>query len=515
MKDIPQTGGPQPAVIYCRVSSKKQSDEGAGLESQEHRCRQHAEERGYEVEAVFPDDTSGGGDFMNRPGMMALLAFLAAQSDKNYVVIFDDLKRFARDIEFHKKLRRTLDAHDARPECLNFRFEDTPEGKFVETIIAAQGELEREQNQRQVLQKMKARVEQGYAVFQAPRGYKYVKARGNGKVLVRDEPLASIVQKALEGYASGYFATQSEVMRFLESQPDYPKQKSGRVPLEAIRRMLTQPAYAGYVEAPCWGISRRKGNHEALISTQAFDQIQTRLSGRARAPARKNLGEDFALRGFVVCADCARPLTSCKSRGRHGGYYPYYHCYNRKCVSYGKSIRQDKVEGDFEALLKKMQPSRDLLELVKDMFIDAWNMRRSQMTEFRGSLRREIGKLEHQIDEYLDKIADAAAATVIMAYERRIEKLEADKLKVQERLESACAPKATAAEVLEPALQFFANPWKLWKTGRQDLRRLVLRLAFEEPMVYCRTEGVRTPKTTLPFNVLGGLSRPDSGYGGR
>ncbi|MNC98631.1 hypothetical protein D3C83_166570 [compost metagenome] len=43
-------------------------------------------------------------------------------------------------------------------ECLNFKFEDTPEGKFIETIIAAQGELERLQGLRQTIQKMKARV---------------------------------------------------------------------------------------------------------------------------------------------------------------------------------------------------------------------------------------------------------------------------------------------------------------------------------------------------------------------
>src|SRR5690606_15434568 len=91
----------QAAVIYCRVSSVKQRLEGSGLESQEQRCRAYAEEKGYEVEAVFPDDVSGGGDFMNRPGMRSMLTYLDAQRGKPYVVIFDDLKRFARDTEFH------------------------------------------------------------------------------------------------------------------------------------------------------------------------------------------------------------------------------------------------------------------------------------------------------------------------------------------------------------------------------------------------------------------------------
>ena len=145
---------PQKAIIYCRVSSKKQTS-GSGLDSQEHRCRVYAEERGYEVEYTFTDDVSGGGDFMNRTGMVALLAYLQARSNERFVIIFDDLKRFARDIEFHKKLRRTLDQFGARPECLNFKFEDTPESEYIETIIAAHGELERKQNRRQVIQKMR------------------------------------------------------------------------------------------------------------------------------------------------------------------------------------------------------------------------------------------------------------------------------------------------------------------------------------------------------------------------
>ncbi|MEM9763562.1 MAG: recombinase family protein [Pseudomonadota bacterium] len=404
------------AIIYCRVSSKKQSAEGSGLESQEHRCRQYAEARGYEVEAVFPDDASGGGDFMNRPGMVALLAYLEARRETDFVIVFDDLKRFSRDIEFHKKLRRTLDRHGATPECLNFRFEDTPEGEFVETIIAAQGELERKQNRRQVIQKMSARLERGYAVVsQPPRGYRYERMRGHGRVLVRDEPLASVVQEALEGYASGRFRSQGEVKRFLDADPAFPKPKSGEVLFEAVKRMLTQPLYAGYVEAPNWGISRRKGQRDGLIDLATFEKIQQRLSGTANAPARKDIGSLFALRGFVTCADCERPLYSSQSRGRHGGLFAYYACHTKGCESYGKSIRRDKLEGDFEQLLKAMRPTKGLLTLVREMFLHAWELRRSQVAEMRTALRREIAGIEKQIDGFLDNIADAASTTTVRA----------------------------------------------------------------------------------------------------
>src|SRR6056297_2859852 len=270
------------AVIYCRVSSTKQKLEGSGLDSQEYRCRQYAELKGYQVDAVFPDDASGGGDFINRPGMVALLSYLDAQPDKDYVVIFDDLKRFARDTEFHIKLRREFQTRGARIKCLNFNLDDSPEGKFVETIFAAQGELEREQNRRQVIQKMKARVEKGYYVFSPPVGYRFAKDRVHGKLLVRDEPVASIVTEALEGYAAGRFSSLSEVTRFFESKPDFPKSsKDGSVRITKTREILERPTYAGYVEAPKWGVGLRKGHHEPLISFVTHERIQTRLKGSA------------------------------------------------------------------------------------------------------------------------------------------------------------------------------------------------------------------------------------------
>lgn len=98
-----------------------------------------------------------------------------------------------------------MSARNATRECLNFKFEDSPEGEFIETIIAAQGQLERQQNSRQVRQKMKARLLAGYYCFYPPMGYIFKKVDGHGKMLVRDEPLASVIAEGTEGFASGRF----------------------------------------------------------------------------------------------------------------------------------------------------------------------------------------------------------------------------------------------------------------------------------------------------------------------
>ncbi len=68
------------ALIYCRVSDIKQTREGSGLLSQEQRCRTVATEMGLRVEQVFRDEISGGSDVENRPGMVALLRHLKANT---------------------------------------------------------------------------------------------------------------------------------------------------------------------------------------------------------------------------------------------------------------------------------------------------------------------------------------------------------------------------------------------------------------------------------------------------
>ena len=87
--------------------------------------------------------------------------------------------------------------------------------------------------------------------------------------------------------------------RFLESQPEYPKDTvSGEVRNSRITEILTRPLYAGYVEAPAWHVSRRKGHHQGLISYETFERIhRSNLVGMGVIPfeftggdTRKSLG---------------------------------------------------------------------------------------------------------------------------------------------------------------------------------------------------------------------------------
>ena len=492
----------QQTLIYCRVSDTKQKLEGSGLESQEYRCRQYAAEKGYEVTKVFHDDVSGGGDYAKRPGMIALLNFLEKNHKVSYIVIFDDLKRLARDTMFHWQLRHAMANFGARLECLNYRFDDSPEGEFMETLFAAQGQLERKQIGRQTRQKTQARLEAGYYAFIAPVGFTYSKCKTQGKTLVKDEPVASIIAQAMEGFASGQFQTQQEVRYFLENTPEFPKQVSGKIGNSKASDILSNPLYAGMIEYPPWGVSLRKGQHEGMVSWETFCNIQARLQGRAHAPARKDINQDFPLRGSVAC-ECGNALTAAWSKSRSGKRHPYYVCQNRQCAFKGKSIRRDELHQGYEQLLAQLQPNKKLITIADDFFRQLWDYQTGLQGAQRKQVEKEITTLEQKIERLLDRLAEVESEAVLNNLEQRIDTLHKNKLLMEEKLTTTGQPQKPFDEMYRTAMQVLYNPLKLWQFGCFELKHAVQKLVFTERLVYTRNGGYRTPKISLPFKVLG------------
>ena len=491
------------SIIYCRVSSTKQTTEGTGLQSQELRCRRYATEKGYEVTAVFPDDASGGGDYMNRPGMVALLAFLDAHPDEGFVVIFDDLKRFARDTVFHLQLRQALDARGAKVECLNFKFEDTPEGHFIETILAAQGELERQQNRRQTIQKMKARIEAGYYCMRAPIGYEYKRVRGHGKLLVRKEPEASVLAEGFEGFASGRFEAAADVAGFLHSQ----LAGSGfdKVRRKHATEVLRRSIYAGYIDMPSWGIHMLKGQHEPLISLETWQKVQDRIDGRVKHPALSTVHEDFPMRHFVACSCCNSAMTSAWSKGR-SKMYGYYVCQQKGCERRGKSIRKERIEEDFAVIARELTPAPQLLNAAKAMFSEIWDARWESQKERHNALTENAVTIDSKISKLIDRIMNSNSERLISAYEKEIETLEAQKRLMADQTAQPIEPARSFETAFRAAMQFLSMPWKLWESGDYHQQRLLLKLAVPKAIPYCKENGFSNREFSLPFKLLGGMN---------
>ncbi|MEM8655412.1 MAG: recombinase zinc beta ribbon domain-containing protein, partial [Pseudomonadota bacterium] len=341
-----------------------------------------------------------------------------------------------------------------------------------------------------------------------PKGYKYVKSKRGGKELVFDEELAPIVREALEGYAYGRFASQTEVRRFLERQPAYPKDMpNGGIRPQTIVRLLGKIVYAGYVEAPNWGIAARPGNHPGIISLDTYQKIQHRLNTPVYAAARKDVHLDFPLRGAAACSCCGKTLTAGWSRGKYD-CFAYYRCRTKGCERFGKSIRKDQIESDFEKLLETVQPSRGALGMVQAMFQHCWDMLDEQAQALKGDVKKRIKQADKDIAALVDMAVNASSPTVLTAYEKKIEQIEHEKLALKEKLANPGRTGYSQTSLFELSMKFLASPCKVWSSGRYDLRQIVLRLVFSGPIHYCKEEGFLNTNFSMPFNMLGGKNMP-------
>ena len=495
------------AIIYTRVSSERQAREGSGLGSQETRCREYAHVKRYNVRAVFSDDVTGGTD--DRPGLRALISYL--NEHPQTIVLIDDISRLARDFIVHIRIREAIREANGRLESPSLKFGEDPDSKLIEHLLAIIAQHHREKNRDQVRNRMGARLLGGFWPFRAPRGYQYEQTEFDGKLLVPCQPIAPIVQEALNGFASGRFQAQVEIQRFFSAHPAFPRPKGEReVKIDTVREILENVLYTGYLEYPSWGVSLRPAKHKGLITMETFRVIQERLAGKSKTPARADLDADFPLRGVIACAKCGHPMGAGWTGGR-SKEYPYYFCQNKKCELGRKSIPRDEVEERFEALLHKLSPSSDLVALATDIFRTTWDSRASSANQTRIQLQREKGEVGRQINLFVDRILATSLPEVTSAYEQRIRDLKLRQAEIEEQLRVCQGQQPDFDETFRTAIDFLASPWKLWDSDRLEDRRAVLKLTFAGNIQYCKEQGFRTAETTLPFNMLEAIRTQESG----
>jgi site-specific DNA recombinase len=491
------------ALIYTRVSSIQQESEGSGLESQEQRCVKYAQSKSYIVdkEKIFHDTFSGGGDFMRRPAMSDLLNYIDNHVGKRYVVIFDDLKRFARDTKFHIELRSAFNLRKVKVECLNFNFEDTPEGNFVETILAAQNQLEREQNQRQVIQKQKARLENGYWAFHGPLGYTMQKVAGySGKVAVPNEK-SDVLREALEGYANLKFAYLINVASFLKVNKILGNQRAEKY-IDTVKAIITNPFYAGYLEYIPWNVERRKGIHQALIDDSTYNKNLERLNTPIHATRiRLDDNPEFELRRLVSCIHCKKPFTAFFSKGR-SDLYPYYICQSIGCVMNRKAIPRKVLHDDFSTILKGLKPSDAVIELFHDWFEECWKEASMRVNHDQSKLSENIRVLEEELDRYVELLATTKSEIVRIRYEKKIEEIANRISETTERSRISIDLSIPYKTALSKVINIAKDPYQIWMISDSVEKKLLYKFFFETNIEYDLKTRYQTVKPSILYRFF-------------
>ena len=150
------------AVLYCRVSTDKQEQDGESLEYQEEKGRKYAELHDMDVVIVLHEAKSGFIHYSLREKLT--LARQMVRDRLADVIIVFDLRRFSRNFVHSAMIFEEIESHGGEIVSVSENIDNSLTGKLIRSILAWSAESERHKIVEYANRRWQTRVEAGLAV---------------------------------------------------------------------------------------------------------------------------------------------------------------------------------------------------------------------------------------------------------------------------------------------------------------------------------------------------------------
>ena len=320
------------AIIYARVSTERQADEGLSVESQIEACRRKAAELGAAVLHVYRDDgLSGRTDA--RPGFRAAINH-ATVAGADYLVCWSS-SRFARDQYDAISYKRELAASGVRLVYASSGIDlESNEGWLADSFAQIIDEAYSRQVSADTRRSMLSAARDGFFMGgRVPFGYEAVEVPGTKRRRLQPQTEeASVVREIFDHSARGVGAFAVAVMlneqgRTLRGRP-WNK--------NTVLGILKSEVYMGHVIFNRFDRKRRRVRspdewvrvqaHEPIVSVERFEAVQAGLAKRQPEPASVPGNTQHVFAGLLTCGHCGAGLKLATGTGRSGKVYSYYAC---------------------------------------------------------------------------------------------------------------------------------------------------------------------------------------------
>src|SRR5258708_8511029 len=128
------------AIIYCRVSTDKQEQDGESLEYQEEKCQQYADLHDYEVFMILKEAKSG---FIHYSLLekLALPRQIIRNGLADVIIVFD-LRRFSRNFVHSAMIFEEIEQFGGMIVSVSENIDNSLTGKLIRSILAWSAESE-------------------------------------------------------------------------------------------------------------------------------------------------------------------------------------------------------------------------------------------------------------------------------------------------------------------------------------------------------------------------------------
>jgi site-specific DNA recombinase len=291
------------AVIYARVSSREQREEGFSIEFQLKYLRDYAERTGAYVVKEFIDIETAKNP--GRKQFSEMVEFLRRSKGEKIIFVekTDRLYRNFRDAVTIEDLGAVV--HLVKENQIISK-DSKSQAKLIHGINVVLSKNYVENLREEVIKGMHTKAESGIYPSRAPFGYKNDKGE---RTIVVDPEKSGIVHRIFEWYSSGRISL-TELRKRVRSEYGITMNRAN------LHMILKNTFYIGYF---VWGGHSYKGTHDPIISSALFESVQATLKGHNRPKYGK---QELPFRGLLTCSHDGCAITGERKKGK----YNYYRC---------------------------------------------------------------------------------------------------------------------------------------------------------------------------------------------
>lgn len=476
------------AVIYCRVSTKEQVEEGNSLKTQEKICIEYAQKNGYNVSKIFIEQGESA-KTADRPVLQEMLKFCSMRSNKILAVIVYKIDRISRNTDDYSSIRILLKKYGVEIKSTSEMFENNPVGRFIENTMASIAELDNSIRAERSTNGMKEAVREGRYVWKAPIGY--VNSRLDGKSNIVPGPLAPLVLELFIKLAKG--GVPSEVIRrelHIKGLCGFNGQPLAK---GYFYRLIKNSLYKGQIEM--FG-EIHQGVFTPIVPEEIFDLVQYKLSMRTRKSLLYKIdNEDFPLRRFIRYEDGSK-LRGSWSVGRNGNKYAFYRFEGKR----GLNFRKDSMELIFVRFLNLFSLHKEAVTQLIRVLQEAYSQTIKRTKDVEKEVQQRISMIRKKMEALIDKSISGIIPDDLV--KSQIVKLKQEEMELTSRMLDFDIndPKLDIKNITAMITVFAENPGAIWKNLPLTEKLRLQSFLFPEGLIF-NGEQLRTTKTALIFRL--------------
>jgi len=451
-----QEAAMQTCVIYARVSTKEQQEEGYSIPAQLKAMRVFCEKEELLPVAEFIEAESAGKAGRSRFG--AMLAYLQEHRDVRLVVAHK-LDRLYRNFSDQVKLEEEL---GVKARYVVGDMPDSPQGQLLRDVQLSVAKFYLGNLREEVKKGLQEKASQGGWNGRAPLGY--LNDREAHRI-VPDPRRAPLVRHAFERYASG-LVSLSDLANELHALGLSQVRSGAKVYPSSLHVILRNPAYAGFVR---FQGRLYPGQHEALVPLELFQEVQEAFEPNRNG--NKERRHVFALRDFLTCGQCGCKITAELQRGHV--YYRCTHGKGRDLCQERAYTREELLFEQVERILQSIQLGEEVLADVRDgaKELDAQDRKATEQErlELEQAIAENKARVDRLLDSYLENLIDRDA------YQKKARELGEERLAFeQRRVKLKEAAEETLTARLDRIVAEAGKARKRFSGGSVAARRAVL-----------------------------------------